>query len=360
MTKERRLGRGLEALLGRVPAKGESTPRPALADGEGAHGRMTSPSYVAVAADEEEAGAGDEPSEASLRSPSRRPWTAPVEEAGPGNPVRLPLRDIESNPFQPRQEFDEADLQALCDSLRAHGLLQPIVVRRVADRFQLVAGERRLRAAAKAGWTDVPVQVIEADDLLATELAIVENLQRKDLNPIEKALSFQRYLDQHHCPQEELASRLKIDRSTIANLMRLLELPDAVTEAVRAERITAGHARALLPLGDDRLQIAFAQQIADEGWSVRETERQVQERIASEDHEPLRVVGTAGPATKPTTRNDQVAALEQELRAALGTRVEIRRNARGRGKLIVHFTSREEFDRLRSLLTDTRPASHAG
>ena len=156
---------------------------------------------------------------------------------------------------------------------------------------------------------------------------------------------------------EELREQYSSDP---ANLMRLLELPDPVTEAVRAERITAGHARALLPLGDDRLQIEFAQQIADEGWSVRETERQVQERIASEDQEPLRVVGMASPATKPTTRNDQIAALEQELRAALGTRVEIRRNARGRGKLIVHFTSHEEFDRLRSLLTDTHPASHAG
>ncbi len=331
MSKDRRLGRGLAALLGST--------------GEGL-----------------EIDGGLE------RQIVERPPQTPMRPATAGPPapdrddavLHLNVYEIDDNPFQPRRDFGDAEIASLAESLKEHDMLQPVLVRRVGDRFQLISGERRLRAAIRAGWSTIPARVRDADDRLVAELAIVENLQRKDLNPIEKALSFQRYLDQHHCPQEELASRLKIDRSTIANLMRLLELPDAVTEAVRAERITAGHARALLPLGDDRLQIAFAQQIADEGWSVRETERQVQERIASEDHEPLRVVGTAGPATKPTTRNDQVAALEQELRAALGTRVEIRRNARGRGKLIVHFTSREEFDRLRSLLTDTRPASHAG
>jgi len=361
VTKERRLGRGLEALLGRVPAKGESTPRPALADGEGAHGRMTSPSYVAVAADEEEAGAGDEPSEASLRSPSRRPWTAPVEEAGPGNPVRLPLRDIESNPFQPRQEFDEADLQALCDSLRAHGLLQPIVVRRVADRFQLVAGERRLRAAAKAGWTDVPVQVIEADDRLATELAIVENLQRKDLGPLEKATSFQQYLEQYGCTQEELAGRLKLDRSTIANFIRLLELPGEVQDALRQGKISQGHARALLPLGDEREQTAFCQRIHQEGLSVRDTEALVQESIETADEEPLSVAGRVdAKARSRRTTSEHLAALEQEFRLALGTRVKLTHNARGRGKLLIHFGSHEEFERIRQHICGSdRPESQA-
>lgn len=331
MSKDRRLGRGLAALLG-------STSEGLEIDG-GLERQIV-----------------ERPPQTPMRPATAGPPAPDRDDAV----LHLNVYEIDDNPFQPRRDFGDAEIASLAESLKEHDMLQPVLVRRVGDRFQLISGERRLRAAIRAGWSTIPARVRDADDRLVAELAIVENLQRKDLNPIEKALSFQRYLDQHHCPQEELASRLKIDRSTIANLMRLLELPDAVTEAVRAERLTAGHARALLPLGDDRLQIAFAQQIADEGWSVRETERQVQERIASEDHEPLRVVGTAGPATKPTTRNDQVAALEQELRAALGTRVEIRRNARGRGKLIVHFTGREEFDRLRSLLTDTRPASHAG
>lgn len=326
MSKDRRLGRGLAALLGNTD--------------EGL---------------EIEGGLERQIVERPPQTPMR-PVTSDRDDAV----LQLNVYEIDDNPFQPRRDFGDAEIASLAESLKEHDMLQPVLVRRVGDRFQLISGERRLRAAIRAGWSTIPARMRDADDRLVAELAIVENLQRKDLNPIEKALSFKRYLDQHQCPQEELANRLKIDRSTIANLMRLLELPDPVTEAVRAERITAGHARALLPLGDDRLQIAFAQQIADEGWSVRETERQVQERIASEDQEPLRVVGMASPATKPTTRNDQIAALEQELRAALGTRVEIRRNARGRGKLIVHFTSHEEFDRLRSLLTDTHPASHAG
>ncbi|MCR4414823.1 MAG: ParB/RepB/Spo0J family partition protein, partial [Thermoguttaceae bacterium] len=131
----------------------------------------------------------------------------PAPPVPPPGPPRVAIREIQSNPFQPRQDFDEAEIQSLADSLRAHGLLQPIVVRRKGDGYQLVAGERRLRAAAKAGWTEVPVQIVEADDRELAELAIVENLQRKDLNPLEKAASFQRYLEQYGCTHEELASR---------------------------------------------------------------------------------------------------------------------------------------------------------
>ena len=210
----------------------------------------------------------------------------------------MPVRQIESNPFQPRQEFDEEDLQSLCDSLRTHGLLQPIVVRRNGDRYQLIAGERRLRAAVKAGWSEVPVQVMEADDRQVAELAIVENLQRKDLNPLEKAASFHRYLEQYGCTQEELASRLKIDRSTVANLIRLLELPAAIQEPLRQGKITQGHARSLLPLGDEREQLEFCRRIQDEGLSVRQTEAMVQDAIDRADAEPLAVIGQDGGKTK--------------------------------------------------------------
>ena len=149
-------------------------------------------------------------------------------------------------------DFDAEDLQTLAESIAAHGLLQPVVVRRVGDRYELVAGERRLQAAKRAGWTDVPVNIIEADDRQTAELAIVENLHRKDLNPLEKAASFHRYLEHYGCTQEELAGRLNLDRSTIANLIRLLELPEPVQEAIREGKITQGHARAMLPLGDER------------------------------------------------------------------------------------------------------------
>ena len=140
-------------------------------------------------------------------------------------------------------------MQTLSDSIERHGLLQPVVVRRVKDRYELVAGERRLQAAKRAGWTDVPVNVIEADDRRTAELAIVENLHRKDLNPLEKAASFQRYLQHYSCTQEELAGRLKLDRSTIANLIRLLELPGVVQDAIRQGKITQGHAAGTTTFG---------------------------------------------------------------------------------------------------------------
>jgi ParB family chromosome partitioning protein len=266
------------------------------------------------------------------------------------DPPRVEIERIDSNPFQPRQDFDEAEIEALAESLATHGLLQPVIVRRVDDRYQLVAGERRLRAAAKAGWSDVPVQVREADDRELAELAIVENMQRKDLNPLEKAASFQRYLEQYGGTQEELAGRLKIDRSTVSNLIRLLELPDPVQDAVRQSKITQGHARALLPLGDEREQIEFCRRIQEESLSVRRTEALVQETICEADaDEPLAVIDRDG-TRRPRPQSEHIAALEQEFRLALGTNVRITHSSRGRGKLVIHFTSHEEFERLRQHL----------
>jgi len=330
VTKDRRLGRGLAALLG------------STGDGFGS------------------ADCSDRPESESRGSIEPRPTgDAQAARAREDALLRLNVYEIDDNPFQPRRDFGDAEIASLAESLKQHDMLQPVLVRRIGDRYQLISGERRLRAAIRAGWSTIPARVRVADDRLVAELAIVENLQRKDLNAIEKAMSFKRYLDQHQCTQEELASRLKIDRSTIANLMRLLELPETIIDAVRWERLSAGHARALLPLGEERVQISFAHKIRDEAWSVRETERQVHDWIASEDREPLRVVGAA-PAGKPArTHSDQVASLEQELRTALGTRVEIRQITRGSGRLIVHFTSRDEFDRLRQLLTDTRTGSQS-
>ena len=197
------------------------------------------------------------------------------------------MRQIDGNPAQPRQDFDADETRSLAESLSAHGLLQPLVVRRMGDRYQLVAGERRLRAAIQAGWTEVPVNVVEADDRQMAELAIVENLQRKDLNPLEKATSFQNYLEHYGCTQEELAGRLKLDRSTVANFIRLLELPAPVQDAIRRGKLTQGHARALLPLGDEKEQIDFCQRIQREGLNVRQTEVLVQETIDAADRDPL-------------------------------------------------------------------------
>lgn len=313
MSKERRLGRGLEALLGRP------LDRPLDSGND------------------------------LLKMPEAESPAAAVDSPPAGLP-EIGVYDIDSNPYQPRTEFDEAEIDSLADSLRDHGLLQPLVVRRAGERYQLISGERRLRAAIRAGWATVPAQIREADDRQMAELAIVENLQRKDLGPLEKAASFQKYLEAYGVTQEELAGRLQIDRSTIANLIRLLELPGAVQKALRRGAITQGHARALLPLGDEREQIAFAQRIEREELSVRQTEALVQDMIRESDEPALGVVGGFPAKSKRPRGSQHMAVLEQQLRVALGTKVELREGARGRGKIVVHFNSHEEFERLRAIL----------
>ncbi len=318
MSRERRLGRGLEALLGRSWEEPEAAP-------------------IAEAESNFETGA----------EPAHGPQ-ATHDEHGQ---LWLDCLSIVANPYQPRQTFEEADIADLADSIRTHGILQPLVVRQVADGYQLIAGERRLRAAQAADWRQVPVQIRDVDDRQMAELAIVENVQRKDLNAIEKAESFQRYIDQYHCTQEEVATRVNVDRSTVANLIRLLDLPPDVKQMVQNGEISQGHARALLPLGDEQEQIRFAARIDMEGWSVRATEQAVQDRIHSIDGEGLRVVGedgTSRPVAKP--RSEQLASLEQELRTALGTKVDLNQTAKGRGKITIHFKNHDEFERLRQLL----------
>lgn len=363
MSKERRLGRGLEALLGRIPAASQPA-----ADAE-----TNSPNGGAPAIRPEHAyamplSAFQSPDTGILAGRSVQgadlgDTPAPmIEQPASDQPSgKLDISRIDSNPYQPRRDFDPAETESLAESLKAHGLLQPVVVRKAGDRYQLVVGERRLRAAQMAGWTEVPVQVVEADDQRMAELAIVENLHRRDLNALEKAASFQRYLEQYQCTQEELASRLKLDRSTIANLIRLLELPETVQDAVRRAKITPGHARALLPLGDEREQMAFCQRIQREELSVRQTEAMVQQSIRQADDEPLAVVGRDGQKTRPARpTSEHVAALEQQLRAALGAKVTIRQGRGGRGRVVIHFRNHEEFERLREHICGPAKSAAAG
>jgi len=328
VAKKRRLGRGLEALLG--------SPADEMGDDDDAV------SQAATAA----------PAKPAATTAATDDSNQPHEV---GDMVRLKVTEIQDNPFQPRREFDEKEIAALSESLADHDMLQPVLVRRIDSGYQLISGERRLRAAIQAGWTEVPARIREANDRLVAELAIVENLQRKDLNPLEKALSFRNYIDQHDCAQEDLAKRLKIDRSTIANLMRLLELPTSVQHSLRTGALTAGHARALLPLGDEDMQIAFSQRIQGEGWSVRETERQVAERINSEDGIGPKIKKKAARTISP-----QVESLQQQLRIALGSKVEIKQTSKGRGRIVVHFGSHEEFDRIRHMLTEDESLQRAG
>jgi ParB family chromosome partitioning protein len=255
---------------------------------------------------------------------------------------------IDPNPFQPRRQFNASEIESLAESLKQHQQLQPVLVRKVGERYQLISGERRLRATIHAGLPTIRAEVREADDRLVAELAIIENLQRKDLNAIEKALSFKRYISEHKCTQEELASRLKIDRSTIANMMRLLELPEAITDAIQREEITAGHAKALLSLGSTKEQHVYLRRILDHGWSVRETERQVAEAVANAEAAEEGILGMA--PRRRASKTSQLQALESEMKMTLGTKVEISQSGRGKGRITIHFTSIEEFERLRVLL----------
>jgi ParB family chromosome partitioning protein len=334
VSKEKRLGRGLEALLGAasIPVAGPAGQPPLPGTPQSS---SDVPRYTA----------------ASLTPAATEVASAVKPAAETNRPQRIAIDQIVRNPHQPRQEFDPEELKQLSESLASHGLLQPVVVRPWQGKFQLIAGERRLRAARQAGWADVPVTIIEADDRQMTELAIVENLQRKDLNALEKAASFQAYIDQYRCTQEELAGRLRIDRSTVANFIRLLELPEAVQDALRRGKITPGHARALLPLGDEREQIDFCQRIQNETWSVRHTESMVQEAIAAADNGPAPIAGTVGKGGKPILRGaNHVSNLEQEFRAALGLKVKITTSSRGKGKLVIAFASHEEFEQLRDYI----------
>lgn len=373
MTKDRRLGRGLAALLG-TPMEEDGIVEAAEAASTSASTEKiaTSPAAAARAntntlATKQSASppkqkssvqdsVGTRPSKKTAR-PANKAVTGSVPlktTATSGQSLELSVYEIDNNPFQPRRQFNTEEIASLAESIREHKQLQPVLVRQVGERYQLISGERRLRATIHAGLKTIRAEVREADDRLVAELAIVENLQRKDLDPIEKALSFRRYIDQHKCTQDDLAKRLKIDRSTIANLMRLLELPEEIQQWVQSGSITAGHARALLPLSEESQQLRFAQQIKEEHWSVRETERRVAEQLAIEDGETPQPKKPGRKGASP-----QVAALEQQLRLSLGTKTEVKQSAKGRGKIVINFSNADEFDRLLSLICPEAAAQRA-
>lgn len=292
-----------------------------------------------------------------LGQPSQKANTSSPEAANPENEnfenvvgdrdgySMLPLIHIDENPYQPRTQFDQTQLEALAASLKQHDLLQAIVVRQVGNRYQLISGERRFKAAQLLGWRTIPARIRKASDREAAELAIIENLQRKDLGPLEKAASFKQYLKQHKCTQAELAKRLNVDRSTISNLIRLLELPEQVQEAINQQLITAGHARAMLPLGAME-QIDLCGRIVRESLSVRNIEQHVHRKLMNDQT-------GKGSASKPVkTKSAQIELLEKQLKIALGTRVKISEKDKGIGKIVINFTSSEEFCRLMDLLTD--------
>jgi ParB family chromosome partitioning protein len=240
---------------------------------------------------------------------------------------------LEPNPLQPRSAIEPARLQELAASIRESGIVQPILVRRRGERYQIIAGERRWRAAQQLGLATVPVTVRDVPDERLLELALVENIQREELTPLEEAQAFQRLHDEFRLTQEEIAKRVGRDRSTVANTVRLLRLPRELRELVAAGRLDAGHARALLALDRTEDQIAVGREAARKALSVREVER----RVAA-----LRAPRSSRPAGK---KDANTRAAEERLRAALGTRVQISRRGRA-GTLRIAFASEAELNRL--------------
>src|SRR5262249_36677373 len=248
----------------------------------------------------------------------------------------LPVDAITPNPQQPRKDFEDKALQELAHSLQRSGVIQPVVVRRLGHGYQLIVGERRWRAAKLAGLTQIPALVREATDVQSLELALVENLLREDLNPIEEAEAYQRLLAEFGWTQEDLAQRVGRDRSTVANCLRLLKLPTDIQADLRSGRLTMGHARALLALATLVEQLKLREEIVAQAWSVRATEAGVQRRQSK-------------PRRRASRRSPEMDALENSLRSALATRVRLVGSERA-GRIEIIYSSREELDRLVELI----------
>jgi ParB family chromosome partitioning protein len=267
---------------------------------------------------------------------------APAEAAPPKNGVlKLPIESIQRDTLQPRRHFDEEKLRELTESIKAQGLLQPILVRKEGTGYRLIAGERRWRASQAAGLHEIPAIVREVSEGQAFELALVENLQRADLNPMEEADGYRRLVEEFGLTQEQVSQRVGKERSTVANALRLLGLPDEVKTMVAEGSLSAGHARALLGLPRMPELVEVANQVAAKRLSVRDTEKLVQQAKATKGGKD---------SGKPAKQSPQVKALTEELQRLLGTKVRIVEKGSGKGTLEVDYFSYDDLDRILKLL----------
>jgi ParB family transcriptional regulator, chromosome partitioning protein len=268
----------------------------------------------------------------------------PQRTTGIPAPIDIPVDRVRPNPYQPRRNFDPAELATLTASVREHGILQPILVTDAIDGYQLVAGERRLRAAIAAGLERIPAIVRQLDDRSRLEIALIENLQREDLDPIEAAQGFRRLIDEFGFSQEQLAERVGRARSTVANTLRLLELSPAVQTAVVDRRLTEGHARALGGLSVEHQEHVLGT-VVEQDLSVRQTEELVR-RL----REPKAAAVSAAATPNERLPDPDLARVEEDLRLALGTKVSLARARRG-GRIVIEYYSDEELGRLYERLT---------
>ena len=258
-----------------------------------------------------------------------------VEEISPSSAVKLKIMDIEPNRAQPRKDFADDALSELADSIEKYGVLQPLLVRPLGDGYQLIAGERRWRAARMAGLTEVPVVIREMTDEEAATLALIENLQREDLNPVEEAFGFRKLMDDFSLTQEEAAEKVGKSRPAVANALRLLKLPPEVLDLLRAGKISAGHARALLAFPTEAEMIVTANLIAEKGISVRETERLAKKASKPKKETP--------PAARRAPYYEQI---ELTLTEALCRKVRVQNGKNDTGTLEIAFNSKEDLERI--------------
>lgn len=267
-----------------------------------------------------------------------------------GDLQHVPIDSIDTNPYQPRRHFEPSEISALCDSLKQHGMLQPVIVRAVGDRYQLIAGERRFRAAKEALLHEIPARVMDLDDQRVCEIAMVENLQREDLNAIEKAHAFKAYLDQFGLKQEELAEKLGIERSTVSNFIRLLDLPEDIHIALGMKMISMGHARALLALEGAEAQIAAMNRVIDENLSVRQTEALVATGEPTPAKPRPKKGEREGDATSEVERPEHILEFERVFSERLGLMAQVKLKKGESGQVIIPFKTTDEWEKLNALL----------
>ncbi|MBP5563313.1 MAG: ParB/RepB/Spo0J family partition protein [Bacteroidales bacterium] len=256
--------------------------------------------------------------------------------------TNIHVDSIEANPYQPRTKFDEESLNELAQSIKTYGLIQPVTVRPIGNgKYQLISGERRLRAAQMAGLTEIPAFVRTVDDALSIQMALVENIQRADLNALEIALSYQMLMDECHFTQEELGGKVGKTNATISNYLRLLKLSTPVQVAVRDNQISMGHARALVVVEDEELQAKLAKQIVDEQLSVRDTEALVKKTLEGARNKKSKV---------KITLSDEVRTAQKAISKKLNAKVNIKKDITGKGSIQIAFSSDEELKKLLDLL----------
>jgi len=265
----------------------------------------------------------------------------PTQQEGIETIQEINIDEIVVNNKQPRKDFDEEKLEELAASMEQHGVLQPVILRKVGRGYELVAGERRWRAAAKAGIKKIPAVVKELSDGDVLEIALIENLQREDLNPIEEASAYKQLMDEFGLTQEELAKRVGKSRSQIANTLRLLNLEEEILKFIFEGKLTAGHARALLSIEDKKLRYGLAKKISNEGLSVRQAEQLAQNLLQKKEKK----------SSRQTTINPIMSDIAEKLQQSLGTKVRIRGSEK-RGKIEIEFYSSEELERILEVIAE--------